>query len=53
MGDPALIGRRGQHSRTAGDRLGQGDLTDVVQQRGILQIENIALRHPELMAGGK
>ena len=50
--NPALVGWRGQHGCPAGDRLGQRDLADVVQQCGILQVEYLTLGHAQVLTDG-
>ena len=45
--DVALVARRGEHGRSAGDRLPQGDLPEVVEERRVLDVAQLAVRHPE------
>ena len=48
--DAALVRRRGKDGRSAGDRVDEGDLADVVQEGGVLEIEQIPLGQAELAA---
>ena len=50
VGDAALVGRRGHHGRTTGDRLGERELADVVHQRGVLQVAQVGVAHAQLAA---
>jgi hypothetical protein len=43
VSNTTLIRRCRKHGRITGNRLRQGDLADVMQQGGILQVENVSL----------
>ena len=47
VGDVALVARRGEHGGAAGDRLDERDLAEVVQQRGVLQVAQVAVGDAE------
>ena len=48
--DAPLVRRRREDGRAAGDRVDEGDLADVVQESGVLEIEQVALGQAELPA---
>ena len=50
LGDVALLGGRDHHGGAAGDRLGQRELADVVHERGVLEVDELALGHAHLAA---
>ena len=47
IGDVALVVRGRQHGGAAGDRLAERDLAEVVQQGGVLELAQLAVRDAE------
>src|SRR4051794_27120629 len=53
VGDPPLLPRRGHQRGTAGDRLGERELADVVQQGRVLEVTQRALGQTEVTPHGE